>query len=127
MASSRELISIDQLLLASFVSNLIKIFGITLIILKKRKSKGYTYSQRGNADVVYNVKMSFKFVFVLQLVKDIFGMSWYCVSIIATTNLGHFKCLSIWSKLRKHSIKSWEKWLGKVSWDVKLFCERHDI
>lgn len=55
------------------ISSLIKKFQATLKVIQNIINEGYTYSQCGYADVAYFSMMSFEFVFILCLVREIMG------------------------------------------------------
>ena len=57
------------------INSLIRLFTPTCSILQNIAIEGSTYSQRGDATFALKVMMSFDFVFVLHVMKEILGIS----------------------------------------------------
>ncbi|GFZ11350.1 hypothetical protein Acr_22g0007480 [Actinidia rufa] len=55
----------------SSISSLIRMFNATCAVLSNIIKEGTTYAQRGDADAAYDALMSFEFVFILHLMKEI--------------------------------------------------------
>jgi hypothetical protein len=55
------------------ICNLLRLFNPACSVLEKIIKEGFTYSQRGDADVAYEMITSFKFIFILHLMREIMG------------------------------------------------------
>jgi hypothetical protein len=55
------------------ISSLLRLFNPTCSVLEKIVKEGSTYSQRGDADVAYEMITSFNFIFILHLMREIMG------------------------------------------------------
>ncbi|XP_062118723.1 uncharacterized protein LOC133832387 [Humulus lupulus] len=53
------------------ISSLLKMFNATCVVLSKIAKEKVSYSQRGDADFACNQLLSFEFVFILHLMKEI--------------------------------------------------------
>jgi hypothetical protein len=57
------------------ICNLIRMFDATCTVLEDVEREGDTYFQRGDANVAYRMLTSFKFIFILHLMKEIIGIT----------------------------------------------------
>jgi hypothetical protein len=55
------------------ICSLLRLFNPACSVLEKIVKEGSTYSQRGDADVAYEMITSFKFIFILHLMREIMG------------------------------------------------------
>jgi hypothetical protein len=53
---------------------LIKIYGETCLVLENIALDGSTYSQRGDSAFSFKLLMSFDFVFILHIMKNVIGI-----------------------------------------------------
>ncbi|KAG6718441.1 hypothetical protein I3842_04G149900 [Carya illinoinensis] len=56
------------------ICSLLRMFEATCSVLETMLKEGSTYFQRGDANAAYKMIMSFKFIFILHLMKEIIGV-----------------------------------------------------
>ena len=57
------------------ICSLMRMFGPTCLVLENIKEDGFTYLQRGDANVAHKMINSFEFIFSLHLMKEIMGIT----------------------------------------------------
>jgi len=57
------------------ICSLIKIYGVTCLVLENIALDGSTYSQRGDAAFSFKLLMSFDFAFFLHIMKNVMGIT----------------------------------------------------
>jgi hypothetical protein len=55
------------------ICSLLRLFNHVCSVLEKIVKEGSTYSQRGDADIAYEMITSFNFIFILHLMREIMG------------------------------------------------------
>ncbi|XP_074314531.1 uncharacterized protein LOC141649749 [Silene latifolia] len=110
------------------INNLLNMFDATISVLERiMVDKTCTSNQRGDADVALNLMISYEFVFISHLMKELLGIiDVLCqalqkksedivnaVKLVSTTK-------SLIQNLRE---ERWESFLEEVN----LFCQKHDI
>ncbi|XP_062118354.1 uncharacterized protein LOC133831971 [Humulus lupulus] len=109
------------------ISSLLKNFNATCVVLSKIAKEKVSYSQRGDANFACNQLLSFEFVFILHLMKEILKIT--CILCVALQqqsqdilNAMHIVA-STKMLLKSFRDSGWDSFLLKVT----SFCEQHQI
>jgi len=109
------------------ICSLIKIYGVTCLVLENFALDGSTYSQRGDATFSFKLLMSFDFLFILHIMKNIIGIiDMLCQAVQQKSqdilNVMHLVTTTktLIQKLREDG---WETLLEEVT----SFCKHQDI
>ncbi|XP_062112624.1 uncharacterized protein LOC133823788 [Humulus lupulus] len=109
------------------ISSLLKMFNSTYVVLSKITNERVSYSQRGDADFACNQLLSFEFVFILHLMKEILQIThMLCVELQRQSKdiLNAMHLISSTKRLIKNFRDSgWDAFFIKV----KSFCEQHQV
>ncbi|XP_062075737.1 uncharacterized protein LOC133779851 [Humulus lupulus] len=109
------------------ISSLLKMFNATFVVLSKIAKEKVSYSQRGDADFACNQLLSFEFVFILHLMKEILEITRIlCVALQRQSqdilNVMHIVA-STKRLLKSFRDSGWDSFLMKVT----SFYEQHQI
>jgi hypothetical protein len=108
------------------VSNLIKIYSLACEVILKIIDVGTTSSQRAEADSIHQVITSFKFVFILHLIKETMQIIDLCQALQSKSQdiLSVMHLVSSTKKsIQGYRDDKWEVLLSKV----KSFCNKRNI
>ncbi|KAJ9174848.1 hypothetical protein P3X46_013449 [Hevea brasiliensis] len=111
----------------SFVRSLVIMFEATYLVLKIIIAEGATYSQRGDADYVYNVITSFEFVFILHLMKEILEITDDLCQALQRKSQDVLNAMCLVSTTKMLIQKMRESGWDSLLESVKLFCKKHEI
>ena len=109
------------------MTSLIEIFGSTLVVLKSINENGSSSSMRGEAKGSLNAAKSFKFAFVLHLVRETMGITNVLCKALQRESQDIVNALSLVATTKTLLLElqnsGWETFLEVVV----AFCQRHEI
>lgn len=109
------------------VYSLIKMFKATCEVLQSIVKRGSNYSQRGNANSIYNLITSFDFVFILHLVKEILGITYILCQALQQKSQDILNAMHHVSTTRALVQKMREDGWDSFLETTKSFCEKYEI
>ena len=109
------------------VCSLIKMFKATCEVLQSIVKRGSNYSQRGNANSIYNLITSFDFVFILHLVKEILGITYILCQALQQKSQDILNAMHHVSTTRALVQKMREDGWDSFLETTKSFCEKYEI
>ena len=102
-------------------------FDATWSVLKNIIVDGNNYLQRGDADSAYDVITSFKFVFILHLMREIMEIIDDLCQALQCKSQDILNAMHLVSTTKALIQKMRENGWDNLCEKIKLFCERHDI
>jgi hypothetical protein len=102
-------------------------FNPTCVVLENIIEEGSTYSQRGYANVAYTIITSFKYVFILHLMREIIGTTDCFCQHLQQKSQDILSAMHLVSNtktlLQKMRNEDWDSLLEEVI----PFCNKHEI
>ncbi|XP_072058110.1 uncharacterized protein [Arachis hypogaea] len=109
------------------ICSLLRMFGATTSVLEDLATNGSTYSQRGDATYALKSLLSFDFVFILHMMKDIMGITDKLCQALQQKSQDILNAMHLISStkslIQQLRDSSWGELLEKVS----SFCNDHAI
>ncbi|XP_059434146.1 uncharacterized protein LOC132167252 [Corylus avellana] len=109
------------------ICSIIRMFDATCTVLEDVIREGGTYSQRGDANIAYNMLTSFEFIFILHLMKEIMGITEVLCQVLQQKSqdiLNAVHLVSIAKKLiQKLRDDGWDNLLE----NIVSFCKKSEI
>ncbi|XP_024042728.1 uncharacterized protein LOC18048873 [Citrus clementina] len=102
-------------------------FKATCEVLQSIVKRGSNYSQRGNANSIYNLITSFDFVFILHLVKEILGITYILCQALQQKSQDILNAMHHVSTTRALVQKMREDGWDSFLETTKSFCEKYEI
>jgi hypothetical protein len=109
------------------ICNVLRMFNPTCVVLENIIEEGSTYSQRGDANVAYTIITSFKFVFILHLMRKIIGTTDYFCQHLQQKSQDILSAMQLVSNTKTLIQKMRNEDRDSLLEEVIPFCNKHEI